>query len=50
MFKPFHIHSTIPQSPALKTKQRARTTDMVSKEEKELENAKKQVAVVEAIR
>lgn len=49
MFKPFHIHSTIPQSPALKTKQRARPSEMVSKEDKELENAKKQVVLLKVI-
>lgn len=44
--KPFHIHTTIPQSPALKTKQRVRPTEVMSKDElekKQLEEAKKLV-------
>lgn len=42
--KQFHAHSTIPQSPALKTKQRVRPTEVLSKEEqdkKDLDEAKK---------
>lgn len=42
--KPFHFHTTIPQSPTLKTKQRARPTVGLSKEDQEtkkLEDAKK---------
>lgn len=42
--KSFHIHTTIAQSPVLKTKQRARPTEVLSKveqEKRELEEVKK---------
>lgn len=42
--KQFHIHTTIPQSPALKTKQRTRPTEVTSKDDQEkrqMEEAKK---------